>query len=252
MRFQNKVVIISGGTRGIGAATARQFAKEGASLALLYKSNDEAADAIKTELGNERIKTYKLDIADPFSVELAVNRIFKDFGHIDILVNNAAYHNDHPIDEVDYEFWKKEWTQTINVNVLGTSNLTFCVAQHLIKANSGKIIFISSRGAFRGEPDMPAYGASKAAINAMSQSLAKKLAPYNIHVSAIAPGFVETEFVKSVLDGPRGDAIRSQSPLNRVAKPEEVAHTVLFLADEKSIWNTGAIIDLNGASYLRT
>ena len=111
---------------------------------------------------------------------------------------------------------------------------------------------VSSRGAFRGEPRCPAYGASKAGLNALTQSLAQQLAPLGIFVGAVAPGFVETDMASTVLDGPGGDAVRNQSPLGRVAKPEEVAHAVLFLASAGAEFSTGTIIDVNGASYLRT
>jgi NAD(P)-dependent dehydrogenase (short-subunit alcohol dehydrogenase family) len=111
---------------------------------------------------------------------------------------------------------------------------------------------ISSRGAFRGEPEAPAYGASKAGINATSQSLAKALAPHNIFVYAVAPSFVETEMVAEILTGTQGDDIRNQSPLKRLAQPEEIAKTVLFLASEGTDFLTGCIVDVNGASYLRT
>ena len=116
----------------------------------------------------------------------------------------------------------------------------------------GKIINISSRGAFRGEPQAPAYGAAKAGLNAMSQSLAQALAPHNIMVYAIAPGFVETDMAAIVLDGPEGPAIRAQSPLNRVGRPEEIAGIAVFLAGPGTDYLTGCIIDANGASYLRT
>jgi len=116
----------------------------------------------------------------------------------------------------------------------------------------GRIVNVSSRGAFRGEPEGPAYGASKAGLNAMSQSLAQRLATHNIFVGVVAPGFVETEMGARVLDGPLGDSVRAQSPLNRVARPEEVAYAVLFLASSGSEFSTGTIIDVNGASYLRS
>jgi NAD(P)-dependent dehydrogenase (short-subunit alcohol dehydrogenase family) len=122
----------------------------------------------------------------------------------------------------------------------------------MIKNGGGRIVNVSSRGAFRGEPESPAYGASKAGLNAMSQSLAKKLAKHNIFVGVVAPGFVETDMAAELLTGPEGDGIRNQSPLGRVARPEEVARAVLFLAAEGSEFMTGAIIDVNGASYLRT
>jgi NAD(P)-dependent dehydrogenase (short-subunit alcohol dehydrogenase family) len=116
----------------------------------------------------------------------------------------------------------------------------------------GKIINISSRGAFRGEPTGPAYGASKAGLNAFGQSLAKGVGGENVFVFTVAPGFVETEMAARTLAGPRGDFLRGESPLGRVARPEEVANTVLFLASPGSEFLTGCIIDVNGASYLRT
>jgi NAD(P)-dependent dehydrogenase (short-subunit alcohol dehydrogenase family) len=122
----------------------------------------------------------------------------------------------------------------------------------MITQGGGRIVNVSSRGAFRGEPTAPAYGASKAAMNAMGQSLAVALAPYNIFVATVAPGFVETEMVTDHLDGERGDAIRAQSPLGRVATADEVAHTVAFLASEETAFLTGCIVDVNGASYLRS
>ena len=140
----------------------------------------------------------------------------------------------------------------MSVNLIGPSNLTFLVGQEMIKSGGGRIINISSRGAFRGEPDAPAYGASKAGLNAMSQSLAKALAPYNIFVFVIAPGWVDTDMASDSLSGRGGDDIRNQSPLGRVATPNEVARTALFLASEGTDFLTGCVIDVNGASYLRT
>ena len=122
----------------------------------------------------------------------------------------------------------------------------------MVERGGGRIVNVSSRGAFRGEPNAPAYGASKAGLNAMSQSLAQKLAPHGIFVCVVAPGFVETDMASSSLSGPDGDAIRSQSPLNRVATAEEVARAILFLASEGTEFMTGCILDVNGASYLRS
>ena len=122
----------------------------------------------------------------------------------------------------------------------------------MMQRNRGKIVNISSRGAFRGEPEAPAYGASKAGLNSFSQSMAQSLAPHNIFVYVVAPGFVQTEMVAELLSGPDGEAIRKQSPLGRVANTDEVANTVLFLASEGTDYLTGCIVDVNGASYLRT
>ena len=158
----------------------------------------------------------------------------------------------HPITEVSYEQWQASWQQTLGVNLIGAANVTWCAVQHMIAAGrGGRIINISSRGAFRGEPGQPAYGASKAGLNAFGQSLAKALGPHGIAVTTVAPGFVETDMATSHLTGPRGDEIRSQSPYGRVGYPHEIAAAVVYLASAEAGWASGTIVDLNGASYLR-
>ena len=122
----------------------------------------------------------------------------------------------------------------------------------MMKAGGGRIVNISLRGAFRGEPIAPAYGASKAGLNILGQSLAQLLAPHNIFIGTVAPGFVETDMAAERLAQPDGGDIRRQSPLGRVAKPEEVAHVAVFLASAGAEFTTGAIVDVNGASYLRS
>ncbi len=175
-----------------------------------------------------------------------------EMGRLDILVNNAGIYQEHPLAGVSYEEWQESWQLVLGTNLIGAANVSFCAARQMIKQGGGRIVNISSRGAFRGEPTAPAYGASKAGMNAMSQSMAKYLAPYNVFIGVVAPGFVQTDMARGLLDGPAGDEIRNQSPLGRVARPEEVAYAALFLASEGSQFMTGAIIDVNGASYLRT
>ena len=138
------------------------------------------------------------------------------------------------------------------VNLLKPANVMYWAIQHMINSGGGRIVNVSSRGAFRGEPEQPAYGASKAGLNSMSQSIAQQVAKHNIYIGVVAPGFVETDMAAKTLSGPEGEKIRHQSPLKRVARPEEVAYTVLFLASEGSEFSTGTIIDVNGASYLRS
>ena len=236
----------------MGRAVAIAFANEGARVAINYKSNTEAANECLALLEGEGHRAYQADLSDPEAIHNLVEIVAATFGGIDVLVNNAGIHEVHPIDEVDYQSWQKEWHNTLAVNLVGAANTTYCAVQHMIKQGEGSIVFISSRGAFRGEPDQPAYGASKAGMNAMAQSLAQKLAPHNISCGVVAPGFIETDMTKEILEGPRGEGIRAQSPFGRVAKPEEVAQAALFLADRKNHFMSGAIIDCNGASYLRT
>jgi NAD(P)-dependent dehydrogenase (short-subunit alcohol dehydrogenase family) len=252
MDFTNKIVWVTGGSRGIGQAVSQQFAEHGARVIVHYHSNQVAAAATLSSLAGTGHMTIGGDIGDAERVESMVAEVMVEMGQVDVLVNNAGIYLPHPLADVDYATWQAQWHTVINTNLIGVANLTYCVAQHMIKAGGGRIINISSRGAFRGEPEAPAYGASKAGLNAMSQSLAKYLAPFNIFVGVVAPGFVETEMAAEHLSGESGVAIRAQSPLNRVATPAEVAYPTLFLASEGAQFMTGCILDVNGASYLRT
>ena len=252
MDFTGKKVLVTGGTRGIGLACAKAFAHRGATLALAYRDDREAARAALTSLDGQGHLTLAGDLAETeFAAEL-VTQAVEGLGGLDILVNNAGIFLDQPIDGVDFDDWQVSWQRTLAVNLLAPAHLSYHAAQHMMESGGGRIVNVSSRGAFRGEPESPAYGASKAGLNALSQSLAQKLAPHGIFVGVVAPGFVETDMTNAHLKGERGAAIRAQSPLNRVAKPEEVAHAVLFLASEGAEFSTGAIIDVNGASYLRS
>jgi NAD(P)-dependent dehydrogenase (short-subunit alcohol dehydrogenase family) len=194
----------------------------------------------------------RADVADPDAAERLVNAAKEELGGLDILVNNAGIYKKHSLDGVGYGEWRSTWRETLDVNLVGAANVTYCAARHMIEHGGGRIVSVSSRGAFRGEPEHPAYGASKAGLNAMCQSLARHLGPHNVFVGVVAPGYVETDITSEQLAGPDGDAIRAQSPLRRVARPEEVAHAVLFLAAEGSEFTTGTIVDVNGASYLRS
>jgi NAD(P)-dependent dehydrogenase (short-subunit alcohol dehydrogenase family) len=152
---------------------------------------------------------------------------------------------------VSYAAWQEHWRAILEVNLIGAANVTWSAVRHM-KERGGRIINVSSRGAFRGEPDGPAYGVSKAGLNSFTHSLAIALAPYRIAVSAVAPGFVLTDMTRDYLERAGGDEIRAQSPFGRVAEPDEIAAAVLYLASPRAMWASGAILDLNGASYLRT
>ena len=144
--------------------------------------------------------------------------------------------------DASYDEWTAHFSRVLGANLLGAANTSYCAAQHMIKNGGGRIINISSRGAFRGEPNALAYGASKAALNSLGQSMAKLLAPHNIFVGTVAPGFVETDMVAERLAQPDGDEIRRQSPVGRIARPEEVAYVALFLASEGAEFTTGTIV----------
>lgn len=247
----NRTVLITGGSRGIGAAIAQKFAAAGDRVAIHYVSSTQDAQDVADSLDGQGHLIARADLRDPEAIKSMVDDVARQFGVIDILINNAGVFFDHPIESTTYEEWQRAWSDTLGVNLIGAANVTWCALQHMPKNVSSRIVNIGSRGAFRGEPVSPAYGASKAAIVAFGQSIAKALAPMKIAVTTLAPGFVESDMATRLLDGPEGEGIRAQSPFNRVAKPEELAQAVFFLASPENEWASGAVLDFNGASYLR-
>jgi len=240
---------VTGGSRGIGRAVVRAFAEAGDRVAIHHRDSAALAEKLRAELPGGPHCVVQADIADPAAVRSMVDAAVAELGGLDVLVNNAGVFTPHPILETSYEQWQREWRRTLGVNLLGAANTIWCAVRHM--RPGGRIVNVSSRGAFRGEPDQPAYGASKAGLNALGQSLAVALAPHGIAVATVAPGFVETDMTNEHLKPPRGDAIRAQSPFGRVARAEEVAAAVFWLASPEAEWASGAILDLNGASYLR-
>jgi 3-oxoacyl-[acyl-carrier protein] reductase len=250
----NRKILVTGSSRGIGQAIAVAFAAAGDRVAVHHRDNPDLAARVVASLPGDGHVVVQADIADPPAVRAMVDAAAGRLGGLDVLVNNAASYGRvaHPVAEVSYEQWQRVWRDTIDLNLIGAANVTWCAVQHMIAGGGGRIVNVSSRGAFRGEPGQPAYGASKAGLNALGQSLAVVLAPLNITVAAVAPGFVQTDMAAPHLDGETGAAIRAQSPFGRVARPAEIAAAVLFLASPEAEWASGAILDLNGASYLRT
>ncbi|MEO1262993.1 MAG: SDR family oxidoreductase [Bacteroidota bacterium] len=252
MNFTGKNILITGGSRGIGKAIAQQFAEHGGRVCINFVKNTAAATSTIESLAGEDHFAIKADLSDPSAVQQLMETVLEEFDTLDVVVNNAGIFLPHPVAESSFEEWQKAWHSTLNINLISVANICFFAANEMIKQGYGHIINISSRGAFRGEPRHTAYGASKAGLNALSQSLALELGEHGISVTAVAPGFVETDMAKEILDSKLGPSIRGQSPMGRVATPEEVAHAVLFLATEKAKFVTGGIIDVNGASYLRS
>jgi len=249
---ERRGVLVTGGSRGIGRVIARSFAERGDRVAVHHGSSPEQAEEVLAGLPGEGHALVQADMADPGAVARMVDDAAGALGRLDVLVNNAGVFTAHPPLEVSYEDWQAAWARTLAVNLVGAANATFRAVPHLIAAGGGAVVNVSSRGAFRGEPSTPAYGASKAGLNAFAQSMALVLAPHGISVTCVAPGFVQTEMAREVLDGPGGDAVRAQSPFGRVADPAEVASAVLWLASPEARFSTGTIVDVNGASYLRS
>jgi NAD(P)-dependent dehydrogenase (short-subunit alcohol dehydrogenase family) len=233
----------------MGAAIARAFAASGERVAVHYGSRRaQALDVVASLPGTGHI-VAGADLAHAEAVRRMVAEVGEAFGRIDVLVNNAGVFEPHPIDQTTYEQWQEGWSHTLGVNLVGAANVTWCVVRHM--GPGGRIVNVASRGAFRGEPEQPAYGASKAGLVAFGQSLARALGSRGIAVTAVAPGFTETDMAAEALAGEHGRARRAESPLGRVATPEDVAAAVLYLASIPAEMATGAVLDLNGASHLR-
>ena len=248
----SRAILVTGASRGIGQAIAEAFAAAGDRVAVHYGSSAHRAAEVLAALPGEGHVLVQADLADADAVRAMVDQAASELGGLDVLVNNAGIFESHPVTEVSYEDWQAAWQAHLGVNLIGAANACWCAVRHMRAAGGGRIINVSSRGAFRGEPGQPAYGASKAGLNALGQSLARALAPYKIAVTGVAPGYVETEMVTGTLTGPAGDEIRAQSPFGRIATPAEIAAAVLYLAAPEAEWASGTIIDLNGASYLRS
>jgi 3-oxoacyl-[acyl-carrier protein] reductase len=243
-----RAVLVTGASRGIGAAVARAFADAGDSVAVHYGARREQAQRVAASLAGDGHVVVGADLGDPEAVRAMVGEAVAALGRIDVLVNNAGIFEPHPITETSYEEWRAAWSRTLAVNLVGAANVTWCAVRHM--GRGGRIVNVGSRGAFRGEPTHPAYGAAKAGLVAFGQSLARALGPRGIAVTAVAPGFVDTDMSAADL-AEHGDARRAESPLGRVATPEEVAAAILYLASPQAELTSGSVIDINGASHLR-
>jgi NAD(P)-dependent dehydrogenase (short-subunit alcohol dehydrogenase family) len=245
----DRSVLVTGASRGIGAATARAFAAAGDRVAVHYSTSEEAAALVLKELPGSGHVMVRADLADPDAIYAMVDDAAAALGGIDVLVNNAGVYHPHRIREASYPEWQQAWADTLAVNLVGPANVAWCAVRHM--GRGGRIVNVSSRGAFRGEPNQPAYGASKAGIVSFTQSLARALGPEGIAVTAIAPGWTTTDMAAVHLTGDGYDRRRLESPLERVADPSEVAAAILYLASPEAEFATGTILDFNGASHLR-
>jgi NAD(P)-dependent dehydrogenase (short-subunit alcohol dehydrogenase family) len=245
-------VLITGASRGIGRAIAEGFARAGDRVAIHHRDSADLAGQVLAGLPGTGHTVVQADMTDAAAVRRAVDQASDTLGGLDVLVNNAGVFTAHPVTSVSYEEWQAAWQQTLGVNLIGAANAIWCAVRHMRAAGGGRIVNVSSRGAFRGEPGQPAYGASKAGLNALGQSLARALAADGIAIATVAPGYVATDMAADRLAGPDGDSIRAESPFGRVATAGEIAAAVLYLASPEAAWASGAILDLNGASYLRS
>jgi NAD(P)-dependent dehydrogenase (short-subunit alcohol dehydrogenase family) len=250
--------LVTGASRGIGRAIASELARRGVRVAVHFRREQAAAQAVRDALEGDGHVICGADFSEPAGALNLWQAATAGLGRIDILVNNAGLFVDHPPLNVTFEAWAAAWGATLAANLLGPAHLSWLAGRAMndLPAREpfgrGRIVNISSRGAFRGEPDSPAYGASKAGLNSLSQSLAKALAPRAIYVYCLAPGWVETDMARAHLHGPQGAEILAQHPLGRVASTGELADAAAYCALSAPPAMTGGVIDVNGASYLRT
>ena len=246
-----RAVLVTGGSRGIGAAVARAFASRGERVAVHFGASEDRARQVLGSLDGEGHTVIGADLRDADAIRAMVDEAATALGGLDVLVNNAGVFEAHPITETSYEDWQRSWADTLGVNLVGAANVTWCAVPHMVAAGGGHIVNVASRGAFRGEPEHAAYGASKAGMISLGQSLAQALGPHGIAVTSVAPGFTETDMAAGELAGEGGDRRRAESPLRRVATPEEIAAAVIYLASPEAVMASGTVLDVNGASFLR-
>lgn len=242
-------VLLTGGSRGIGAATVQALHRDGAHVIFTYANDESGPKALQAKFG-DHVAYERCDLRDYDSLPALVERCIDRMGSIDVLVNNGAIFEENPFFGTSYEAWRAGWERTFAINVFGTAHLTYLVLQHMREAGRGKIINVASRAAHRGELTVADYGASKAALVNFTKSIARSCGPHGIKAIAIAPGFIETEMAYPDLDV-RRDELEAEVPLGYIGSAEDVAEIIAFFASRKGDYANGATIDVNGGSYVR-
>lgn len=243
----SKVAFITGATRGIGRAIALELANEGYKIALNYRTENEALETLKKEISELGVECYPVqgDVSKAEDSERMTKEIIEHFEQIDVLVNNAGITKDKLIQRMKEE----EFTDVINVNLVGTFNITKNVIKYMTKKRYGKIINISSVVGISGNAGQSNYAASKAGIIGFTKSIAKELASRNITANAVAPGFIQTDMT-NVLKDEIKEAIEGTIPLKRLGTAEDVAKVVKFLASDDSNYITGQVINVDGGMLM--
>ena len=244
MRLQNKVAIITGGSRGIGYATAEAFLKEGATVILTASSEanaQKAASKLKEAYPNAAVAGISPDLSSLDSVREAFQGVVDTYGSLDILVNNAGVSESTPF----LSYTEETFDKVMDLNVKGLFNATRAAAAHMEEKGQGVILNTSSMVSISGQPSGVAYPASKFAVNGMTISLARELGPKGIRVNAVAPGITETDMMKAV---PKEviDPMIARIPLRRLGQPEDIANAFVFLASDEASYITGVILSVDG------
>ena len=246
--FSNQTVLITGASRGIGAAAAVLYAGMGAEVVINFRQNKTAAESVLRQITESKgnAATYQADVADFDQCRAMIEWTIKQYGKLDILVNNAGIWKESPVEEITPE----KLAETINTNLNGSFYCTSAVVPHMKKRRSGNIVFVSSTAGQRGEAFHSHYAASKGGLISLTKSLASELAPFNIRVNCIAPGWVDTDMSHETLISDKKDRYLSQIPLNRPAVNEEIAWPVIFISSDMASYVTGEILNVNGGSVL--
>ncbi len=247
MSIQNKVALITGGSRGIGRAVSLRLASDGVKLAINYKSDRKSADLVVglvKEMGVEAL-SVQADVSDSSQVDVMVDQVISEFGNVDILVNNAGIIHDSLLMRMSEDVWD----EVLNTNLKGTYNCTKAVLRYMVRQRWGRVINVVSVVGIEGNPGQSNYAASKAGVIAFSRSIAKEVASRNITVNSVAPGYISTEIVAD-LNPEFKELILSRIPQNKFGTVEDVSNMVGYLASEEANYITGEVIRVDGGIEL--
>lgn len=247
INLKNKVILVTGSSRGIGKGIAYAMGKSGATVAVHFNQNETEANRIANEIGNNS-KAFRANLEKSAECEGLFKEVIQTHGHLDVLVNNAGIFRMSPLESED---WEHHWDETMNVNLKATAMLSRLAILHFKERGGGRIINISSRAAFRGDnPEHLAYAASKAGMVALTKSIARGYGKDNITSFLIAPGWVKTDMNKETIEQYGEEAITKDLALNQLTEPKDLAPMVVLLASGLADHATGTTIDINAGSYV--
>jgi 3-oxoacyl-[acyl-carrier protein] reductase len=247
MRLSGKVALVTGGSRGIGRAIVETLSREGARVAFVYRSNEDAANRLVSEIGSSgrEAVAFPADVAQAGIADELVGKVLERWEKIDILVNNAGIIRDGLLATMDFD----QWRQVIETNLHSVYHFCHAVTRPMMSARYGRIVNMSSVAAQVANPGQANYAASKGGVEGFTRCLATELARRNITVNAVAPGFIETDMTQAVRNA-AGDQIQKRIPMRRIGQPQDVANAVLFLTSDEAAYVTGQVLTVDGGITL--